>query len=55
MTFSRVVGLQELGLACLHPDPDQRPSFTQIIASLEELAAADPLEMVSEGYPMHIL
>lgn len=50
--------LQELGMACMHADPDERPSFTQIIATLEELsdlAAEDPMEMVSEGYPMHIL
>ncbi|DBA90593.1 hypothetical protein WJX77_007250 [Trebouxia sp. C0004] len=49
---------EELGLACMHPDADERPSFTQIIASLDELtvlAAEDPLEMISEGYPMHIL
>ncbi len=45
-------------MACMHADPDERPSFTQIIATLEELsdlAAEDPMEMVSEGYPMHIL
>ncbi len=50
--------MQELGLACMHPDADERPSFTQIIATLDELtvlAAEDPLEMMSEGYPMHIL
>ena len=50
--------VQELGMACMHPDPEQRPSFTQIISTLEELselAAEDPLEMMSEGYPMHIL
>ena len=42
----------------MHPDPDERPSFLQILATLEELnelAAEDPLAMISEGYPMHIL
>ena len=45
-------------MACMHPDPEERPSFTQIIGLLEELselAAEDPLEMMSEGYPMYIL
>ncbi|KAA6420291.1 MAG: kinase, partial [Trebouxia sp. A1-2] len=49
---------KELGLACMHPDADERPSFSQIVATLDELtvlAAEDPLEMMSEGYPMHIL
>lgn len=50
--------VQDLGMACMHPDPEERPSFTHIISMLEELsdlAAQDPLEMMSEGYPMHIL
>ena len=45
-------------MACMHPDPEERPSFSQIINTLEELsqlALEDPLEMMSEGYPMHIL
>ncbi|KAL3144130.1 hypothetical protein ABBQ32_003920 [Trebouxia sp. C0010 RCD-2024] len=49
---------EDLGMACMHPDPEERPSFTHIISMLEELsdlAAQDPLEMMSEGYPMHIL
>ena len=51
-------GVQDLGMACMHPDPEERPSFSQIINTLEELsqlALEDPLAMVSEGYPMHIL
>ena len=50
--------LQELGMACMHPHPEERPSFVQIISMLEELsdlASKNPLEMMSEGYPMHIL
>ena len=51
-------GVQDLGMACMHLDPEERPSFSQIINTLEELsqlALEDPLAMVSEGYPMHIL
>lgn len=45
-------------MACMHSDPEERPRFTQIIGILEELSELveeDPLEMTSEGYPMHIL
>lgn len=56
--FQYALSVQELGMACMHPDPEERPSFTQIIGILEELSELveeDPLEMMSEGYPMHIL
>ena len=45
-------------MCCMSRDPLQRPTFAQIVTQLEELsdlAATDPLEMMSEGYPMHIL
>lgn len=50
--------LQDLSMLCMSQNPDERPPFAQIVTRLEELsdlAATDPLEMMSEGYPMHIL
>lgn len=45
-------------MLCMSCEPEDRPTFAQIVTRLEELndlAATDPLEMMSEGYPMHIL
>lgn len=58
LRFHHNLFLQDLSMLCMSRDPDERPSFAQIVTRLEELndlTATDPLEMMSEGYPMHIL